>query len=183
MRKSLMTGLAVVAILFASQESASAKNRNRNRNRVQMMPSMRSSQPTYRTVTPTAALSATPAASATTDSTTASTQPAENSSGIVQASAVKSETSAVQPAAAKVEAEAKPEPVKSGWMLAAEMEARSGGPTTHAYSAGQLASIAGHPGASVFVGVGMNGMTCRPGYGTLVAETTINGKTVRIWLR
>lgn len=101
----------------------------------------------------------------------------------MQASAVKSETSAVQPAAAKVEAEAKPEPVKSGWMLAAEMEARSGGPTTHAYSAGQLASIAGHPGASVFVGVGMNGMTCRPGYGTLVAETTINGKTVRIWLR
>lgn len=180
MRKSLITGLAVVAIVFASQESASAKNRNRNRNRVQMMPVMRASQPVYRTVTPTTSLSPTPAASTT---TTTSAAPAENSSGIVQASAVKSESSAVQPASASTTTETKAEPVKSGWMVAAEMEASTGGPTTHAYSAGQLASIAGYPGASVFVGVGMHGMTCRPGYGTLVAEATVNGKTCRIWLR
>ncbi len=182
MQKCLISGLAVLVCVVAMQDSAFAKNRNRNRNQVRMMPMTRTSQPVYRTVTP-----AVPSTSAITTSTsqvtTAAAEKTETSStGIVKASAVKTEGSAVQPASAST-TETKAEPVKSGWMVAAEMEASTGGPTTHAYSAAQLASIAGYPGASVFVGVGMNGMTCRPGYGTLVAEATVNGKTCRIWLR
>ena len=182
MQKCLISGLAVLVCVVALQDSAFAKNRNRNRNQVRMMPMTRTSQPVYRTVTPAA-----PSATVTTSASAVTTASAEktdaSSTGIVKASAVKTEDSAVQPASASTTTETKAEPVKSGWMLAAEMEASRGGPATHVYSAAQLASIAGYPGASVFVGVGMNGMTCRPGYGTLVAEATVNGKTCRIWLR
>jgi hypothetical protein len=181
MQKCLISGLAVLVCVVALQDSAFAKNRNRNRNQVRMVPMTRTSQPVYRTVTPAA-----PSVSITTSASAVTTAAAEKtdaaSTGIVKASAVKTEGSAVQTASAST-TETKAVPVKSGWMVAAEMEASTGGPTTHAYSAAQLASIAGYPGASVFVGVGMNGMTCRPGYGTLVAEATVNGKTCRIWLR
>lgn len=72
--------------------------------------------------------------------------------------------------------------VQSGWEAAAIAEASAGAPAQHVYTASQIAEMAGYPGSSLFVGVGMNGHTCR-GCGQLVADVTRNGKTVRIWLR